>query len=577
MQGIAQKILAEPGKYSVQQLTQAVRDGVLPAFIGVPLIQSKVQEKKQAQMGQQAQGAQPGQPSIAQQVMAEAQGVEALPTNLPQNYAGGGIVAFEEGGPVERYQNKGYVYETPYDRMNRENREREAYFATPEGRAAQLRADRAGMMAPIAAAADLPSGFYNGVAGLTQMGANFMGVPRIGRALGIYDPNVTSVEIPKIGNGSATPFFDKLRAYAAGTDTNPTTATVAPSDTTKPAADTNAPATTTTAAPDKAAPGKGGISDLLSGLGLNLGGAGGAGGIGGGIKPPTNDLVGQTQDLIKGFNERDAARTAALDAKIAEANGKVTGKAYEGLEKSLQKEAEEFGADKSQAKNMAIFKAGLAMMAGTSRNALENIGKGAMVGAEDYQAAAKDIKKAQKENERAMAMVEQARRAEAIGDRDKAIDRMDRANEHLADRDKFGTSAVVNATGKSAELSNDIWKTMSNNQTHLAAADLSGRYHLASGILSSMGKDRMTPYQEGRLFAEARKEYTLDNARAEYAASQKLDPKNLPKLGADPKVDAAIQNIYRNRLNELVYGAPTLGGGTDYGSIAPLLQKYGGK
>jgi hypothetical protein len=37
----------------------------------------------------------------------QPQGIEALPSNLPQSYAGGGIVAFEEGGQVERYQSGG--------------------------------------------------------------------------------------------------------------------------------------------------------------------------------------------------------------------------------------------------------------------------------------------------------------------------------------------------------------------------------------------------------------------------------------------------------------------------------------
>jgi hypothetical protein len=65
-------------------------------------------------MAQAAMGAptpQGGAP-IAQQIMAQAQeptGVDALPSNLPQSYAPGGLVAFEEGGKVERYQNQGLI------------------------------------------------------------------------------------------------------------------------------------------------------------------------------------------------------------------------------------------------------------------------------------------------------------------------------------------------------------------------------------------------------------------------------------------------------------------------------------
>lgn len=118
-----------------QRLVAEIQGGRVPAYVGVPLVQDLTQRLTQAkaQMAQQVAGmgvpqAPQGAP-IAQQVMAQAQqpaGVEALPSNLPTAYAPGGLVAFEEGGSVERYAEKGYVYETPYDRMNRLNRERAA-------------------------------------------------------------------------------------------------------------------------------------------------------------------------------------------------------------------------------------------------------------------------------------------------------------------------------------------------------------------------------------------------------------------------------------------------------------------
>ena len=47
MQGIAQKILANPAKYSIEQLTQGVQNGVIPAYVGIPLIQEKIKEQKE--------------------------------------------------------------------------------------------------------------------------------------------------------------------------------------------------------------------------------------------------------------------------------------------------------------------------------------------------------------------------------------------------------------------------------------------------------------------------------------------------------------------------------------------------
>lgn len=99
-----------------QRLVAEVQGGRVPAYVGVPLVQDLTQRltQAQAQMAQQMAGlgapqAPQGAP-IADQVMAQAQqsaGVESLPSNLPQSYAPGGLVAFEEGGQVERYQTGG--------------------------------------------------------------------------------------------------------------------------------------------------------------------------------------------------------------------------------------------------------------------------------------------------------------------------------------------------------------------------------------------------------------------------------------------------------------------------------------
>ena len=103
MNGIAQKIIANPDGYSIDMLTQGVQNGTVPAYIGIPLIQEKTMALKQSQAMQG--GMQQQQPPIAQQVLADAEqatGLEALPTNLPaEGYAPGGIIAFAEGGEAD--------------------------------------------------------------------------------------------------------------------------------------------------------------------------------------------------------------------------------------------------------------------------------------------------------------------------------------------------------------------------------------------------------------------------------------------------------------------------------------------
>ena len=91
--------MADAGKLSVAQLQQAVKNGTVPAYIGIPLMQEKIKQAKQAQPVQA-----PAEPPIAQQVMAEAAGIDQMPSNLPaKSMNDGGIVSFADGGDVEDF------------------------------------------------------------------------------------------------------------------------------------------------------------------------------------------------------------------------------------------------------------------------------------------------------------------------------------------------------------------------------------------------------------------------------------------------------------------------------------------
>ena len=91
--------MADAEKLSIPQLNQAVKNGTIPAYVGVPLIQEKMKAEEAAKaMVAQTQA----QPPLARQVMEQADmmsGLEKLQSNLPEEgYAGGGIVAFADGG-----------------------------------------------------------------------------------------------------------------------------------------------------------------------------------------------------------------------------------------------------------------------------------------------------------------------------------------------------------------------------------------------------------------------------------------------------------------------------------------------
>lgn len=103
-----------------QQLIESIQSGALPSYGGVPILEDLTRRLKMvgaAQALQQGQAA--PQQTIKQQVMDAAlqrqqpqqpqPGLDQLQSNLPVQMAGGGIVAFDEGGEVDRYQNRGLV------------------------------------------------------------------------------------------------------------------------------------------------------------------------------------------------------------------------------------------------------------------------------------------------------------------------------------------------------------------------------------------------------------------------------------------------------------------------------------
>jgi len=123
-----------------KNLVDGVQNGSIQPYVGIPLIQELTQRltEVKAQMAQTMAGAGMPQapqgqqaPPVAEQVMQQAaqesQGLESLPSNLPQEYAGGGIIAFEDGGEVQRF-NEGLLvdanYPDSYYRSQAESEER---------------------------------------------------------------------------------------------------------------------------------------------------------------------------------------------------------------------------------------------------------------------------------------------------------------------------------------------------------------------------------------------------------------------------------------------------------------------
>jgi hypothetical protein len=536
---IAQKILSSPQKYSVQELTQGVQDGTIPAYIGVPLIQDKIQKQKQAQaMGM---GQQPNQPPIAEEVLAQAaqldrrpSGVSALASNLPQEYAGGGIVAFGDNPnqPVSLNmpstpQSQGILGVNPLV-------QRDPNESFDDFKRRVLQADAARQAQQQAQNAQAREAERQSL--LSQRGQLLPTNPFV--KPGILSPTTAAAPTE---TSTATPAATAAPAPAPAADNKP------------PVAD--------------------GIKQLLGGLGI--GGQSASGRFPGmGIKPQNEftppagkSMTAQTMEMLggyegaDGYTERAAARDKLAEDAIAEARKGVKGQAYEGYQKTLEDEAKTFGADKADAKAMAIFKAGLAMMAGTSQHGLVNIGAGAMAGLEDYQAAAKDIKKAEKENRKEMSLIEQARRAEAVGDRDKAIEYIQKSSDRKDARDMHVTEALSKAYGIDRAQAYDMTKTRYTTQAdldrtnlagqyQLAGHEIAGKYSLAGHALGAMNKDGLKQYEIARLRMEAEKRVDPNELRTTLA--KQLNLSKTPAPGADKTFDARFQNAYENEIGKHV-------------------------
>lgn len=122
---IDERVLANPTKYSEEQIRRSVKNGVLdPETAKFAL--AKIAKAK-----------------------SFTSGIEALASNLPtQEYAPGGIVAFDDGGEVQRYQSQGLVSQStrwqdllPYMSgagvdVDRERAAVQEYYGLTGGRAA---------------------------------------------------------------------------------------------------------------------------------------------------------------------------------------------------------------------------------------------------------------------------------------------------------------------------------------------------------------------------------------------------------------------------------------------------------
>lgn len=529
-ENMIQKVIANPGRYSLQQLIQMGQNGTVPMYVIGPLVDERAKEEKQMQMAMSLQEPPVEEmPSVIEQIMQEAQGVAQLPSNLPQEYAGGGVVALAGGGDPEdgpTMDVEGELQRMKYLEMLKRAGARGLDILSIPGRA---------VVSGIEAVAGIP------------------------RAAGVPIPSL----VPKELAGSAFPFSEYLNKQEA--------------EAVKAATESGAGPTLFQTGADKdiAENLRQTLADVRGGPGVGAGGQGageagiGAGGIGNIVRQLSEAqkalIPAGLQSNLEFAKSKEAeyrAQQEKLDAErkaeAAAIRGELKGKAYEGLETSLRKEAEQAGMDREQAKAMAIFKAGLAMMSGTSRSALENIGKGAMVGAEDWQKANSELKKAEKERQLMFAHIEQARRAEQRGDIDKRIEELDKANTRKQSMNDHIYSGMIAAHGNDVKSAHEAAKNVIAGATNIIGHQISAgatlgaaKYRSDAAFELAMAKAENRGELTPQLRMQAMK--MIDPNEVEAKAIKSLGwekkPKDAPKLAILEKKKA---ELYDAELSEIL-------------------------
>lgn len=348
--------------------------------------------KKEMQTAQQGQAGQQPMPSVVDQDIAaiaphtqlpEDTGIAQLPAQNIQGMAGGGIVAFEEGGEVPRFQNQGFV-KYPYGVTGAQ-----------------------------------PQGLYD-IPGMV-MGQPF---------LGANNPDLAAriAEIEGMARASRETKDQliadaKAKAGIAATQSSLTTPTTLPAKGSPKLPDsTVVPAAVKDVAALKAADTKQPPPDDKTGAGINKDLPSGQGvGFGGSpMQAASNWFTSQLPEKETGQTEEDYLKKR--QAVWEPVNAKLT--------EMVESEKNKLKTDKEENIYMALIQGGLAAAGGNSQYALQNIAQGFGQGAKIYGEGLKDLRLAAKEINKMEMDQQKAQAAQKIGD----MDAYEKYTDKIADR-----------------------------------------------------------------------------------------------------------------------------------------------
>jgi hypothetical protein len=436
----------------------------------VTMALSIANDKKKAATAQQGMAGRQPQPTVVDQQIAqmgpsaapmpEDVGIGQLPAQNMQGMAGGGIVAFDGGGEVPRYQSAGLVA-TPIGRWwgglkadadvaseeeKLRNKLREYYgprSALPGMFMQQTDADRArakqiNALLPKLKMAELEQLQKEGPSAVLGAGAT---APTVAVDPQAYDPKQfpmpqgQAIPAPTVYSGAPLQTGEKLQKTEADNLTE---------------LKKQYNALTGGRGAGASMPSTAGLPDLKQ---MSSDEA----------KEAATKLVGDVNELpaMKMFQEqkntfleRQKQREEAFLNEQA-----LLPKFGVEAEQQLKAREKELAEDKKAAGWMSLIEAGLATMAGTSQFAFTNIGAGAQKGLASYRDSVKDFKKLQAEYDKMRVDIERGKVEEARGNfkaRQEFFDRADTARDNFM---KKGIDIVQSHTGLGIQAATQVFTT----------------------------------------------------------------------------------------------------------------------
>lgn len=501
-----QNVLSSLRMMSDQQLQQYAAMHKDDPFI-FPLAFQESQTRKQ--MRSESQAMQPPQPKVADQALAEMApqqpmpenvGIGQLPADNLKGMAGGGIVAFDEGGEVPRFQNTGLVNSSLYATDPKLARLAElrakgpafmSRFAVPAAIGLQgaeftsMAAQDLANMTPEQRAAYYKNPMLGAMGGDASLAAAIMnagvGPDRTGESSSYWDQmkNVgkTLLNYPSMGTKPTTAAAPTTKAA------DPVAAAVSAA-----AAAANAPDKAGAGGPSSAAPADGtGVRPGSGGPGMRPGGGQGLAAIPGLTTTATGtaqemlamrDQFGQPSvpqaqlDAIEKYrkSKEDAAKA---DLEELQAEHARQGLGMEGAEARAKARGEKLTKREGDLAGMSIMEAGLAIMSGSSPFALQNIGAGAQVGLKSYSAGLDKLQEARDKLDESFDKIEQFRmnRADMNAREVRAAKKDIRATRSEADR--LGLEALMKEGEMNRADARTGFQVLANNraETYRVAAN----------------------------------------------------------------------------------------------------------